>query len=200
MINTQVVRLNEDQISPVTPEILDTGQSLVDLRDRARHEGYEDGYQAGQEKAAEEAAISLQSFQENARQVFAALAEALENAKNLLNVEQQKLEQYAAKLSVEIAESILDHEVETGQISVLDTIQHALAMLPQGGEVIGRVNPVDLEFIQSGDLFPSLRLVPDQSVQRSGCILEIGSAMVDARLDIAIQRVRKELRLKAGVV
>ncbi len=199
MIDAQIIRLSEDQILPVTPEVLETSQSLIDLRDKARYDGYAEGYREGQEKAAEEAARNLENFQAKARQIITVLEEALESSKNLLEAEQQNLEQYAARLSVEMAESVLDHEIATGQISVLDTIRHALSMLPATGEIIARVNPGDLEFIQSADIVLPLRLVSDQSVQPAGCILEMGSAMVDARLDMAIQRIKKELAMKADI-
>jgi flagellar biosynthesis/type III secretory pathway protein FliH len=194
MINAQVIHTDEQKILPVNLEVLETTQSLADVRDRARHEGFESGYAEGLKEAARENAEKQRIFDEKCQTVLIILNKATEQAKQFIAVKQQELESYAAELAIDIAEAVISQEVSSGKITILDTIKHALAMLPSTGEMTGRVNPEDLEFIESNNLAANIHLIADPSITKASCVLEIGSSMVDARLDEAIARVKRELK------
>ena len=61
------------------------------------------------------------------------------------------------------------------------------------------MNPLDAQAL--GDLAQlgeSLTVVPDAAVGAGGCILEVGAAFVDARIETSMDRVRKVLDEATG--
>jgi|GEM_PF-4439764 len=193
MINTHVIHMDESEIITMIPEVLETTQPLADLRDRARHEGFEEGYREGLEKAQQESAEHLAIFDQNCQSILDILSVAIAKAEVLITEKKTELEKHAAIFAVELVETIISHEIEEEKINILDTINHALSLLPVDSEMVARINPEDMEFINSQKIDLRINLVADPAIEKAGCILEVGSAMVDARISEAIKRIKSEL-------
>ncbi|MBD3784479.1 MAG: hypothetical protein IE926_16285 [Micrococcales bacterium] len=106
----------------------------------------------------------------------------------------------AAGLAVEIAEALVGHHLEVDGCAARDAVVRALTEVPRGASVLVRLNPEDVELLAGSaddlaSLAPTatLELVADPSVERGGCLADVGDRTVDAQLSSALARVREVL-------
>jgi flagellar assembly protein FliH len=153
-----------------------------------------DGYRAGMEAAQAEAATAAERARAQIRSALDALASATAQAAVALRSEQKRLEAAAVNLSFDIAEAILAREVALAVDPGRDAAVRALAELPANGPATLRLHPDDVAAMGGIDMFGAeTKVVPDPSIGRGGCMLDVGAAMVDARIETALQRVRQIL-------
>jgi flagellar assembly protein FliH len=108
-----------------------------------------------------------------------------------------QIEAMVVDLALAVAGSILDREVATASDPGRDALVRALALAPDHETYLARVHPADLEAITAvAELAPgrTLELVADPTVGPGGCVVEAGSARIDARIDTALARVREVLQ------
>jgi flagellar assembly protein FliH len=89
---------------------------------------------------------------------------------------------------------VLASEVTTSADPGGEAITRALAETPANDHSVARLNPADVATL--GDtraLPPGVTVIADASVGRGGCVLEVGPAMIDARIETALERVRHVL-------
>jgi len=176
--------------------------------DRAAERGYADGYREGR-KAAEAELSNGRAHIEGLR--TGTVAE-LANTRAALGVAVSRAEEAyrdAANSSIEgfaeaafaLAEALVGRELELSPFPVIDALRRGLAEAPAGPTVL-RVHPTDASNLADAHSLDALSglapgrdvtVVPDNDVEPGGCILEIGSATIDARLSSAIERVRRVL-------
>ncbi|MBM6401462.1 FliH/SctL family protein [Phycicoccus sonneratiae] len=171
--------------------------------------GREAGREAGRREAAAEQAAWLERAEarlaadrdERARAFAAALAglgRATDDAVAGLTL--RDATDTAARLAVDIAEALVGHHLEVDGCAARDAVARALVEVPRGGTVLVRVHPDDAALLVDdedslGALVPTatLELVADPTVERGGCLADIGDRTVDARLSTALARVREVL-------
>ena len=76
-------------------------------------------------------------------------------------------------------------------------LRRALALSPEDGPTVVRLNPDDLQRIPAHvleQLPGSVRVVPDPRVEPAGAVADTGVCRVDAQLGPALDRVREVLR------
>jgi flagellar assembly protein FliH len=182
--------------------------------DRAAERGYAAGYQEGRRVADAELAevrAQIQGMRATAARELAgtrtALAAALTEAEASRAHSAQEAVDSVVGAAFALAEALLGRELGLSPHPVVDAIRRGLAEAPSGPTVV-RVNPSDASNLaDADDLDPfatiapgrEMSLVPDNAVEPGGCILEIGSATIDARLSTAIERVRQILLDDASV-
>ncbi|MBT9254941.1 flagellar assembly protein FliH [Phycicoccus sp. MAQZ13P-2] len=172
-------------------------------------EGREAGIAAGRREAAAEQVAWLERAEaaaaaeraEHARRVTAALTgigRAAEDAVAGLTV--RDVLTTAAALAVDIAEALVGHHLEVDGCAARDAVARALTEVPRGGTVLVRLNPDDAELLAAsaedlGALAPTsvLEVVADPTVERGGCLADVGDRTVDAQLSSALTRVREVL-------
>ena len=165
-------------------------QQILTMQEQAQA----DGYRVGMEAAQADAQAAAERAQTQIRSALDALAGATTQAAAALRSEQKRLEAAAVELSFDIAEAILAREVELAANPGRDAVARALAELPATGPATIRLHPDDLAAMGEGDVFPpETKVVADPSVGRGGCVLDVGAAMLDARIETALQRVRQIL-------
>ncbi len=171
--------------------------------------GRDAGREAGLREAAAEQASWLERAEaraaaerdERARAFSAALAglgRATDEAVSGLTV--RDVTNTAARLAVDIAEALVGHHLEVDGCAARDAVARALTGVPRSSAVLVRVHPEDAELLAGSPealaaLAPTatLELVADPTVERGGCLADVGDRTVDAQLGSALARVREVL-------
>ncbi len=104
----------------------------------------------------------------------------------------------AVVFGVSVAEELLGRELRSCDDTVLASVQRAVALVPDRGEVVVKLHPADLAVVQAeidqwstGGL--EISLAADQSIGRGGCVAVVGPLRIDAQLTPALDRVRAAL-------
>lgn len=167
----------------------DAGVDPQKIRKEGYEAGYRDGFLAGQQEgyrqgfAAAEQVFKEQQWQQHQRvqQLLNNLAEAIRNElTNFFN----RAEEAVTELALEIARKIIEVETKTNPEVVRKAVSQALQEL-KGGTITVRLNPEDFSLI--GDDLSSLnlsegvsvRMVPDETVERGGVVAESEQGFVD---------------------
>lgn len=161
-----------------------------ELRDAARLEGYEEGRAEGR--------VLLQREAER----WLSAAEALAGHKpRLLEEAKDQLVELAVALVAKILGPLAEGDAE----AVTRVTGRALAALSDRELLTIRVHPDDLQqlleakprLLQSVDGVKKLTVTEDHSVARGGCIVETPTAEIDARLDIQLEELARNLKKMA---
>jgi flagellar assembly protein FliH len=135
--------------------------------------------QAG--RAMEQAAVSLQNFQE---EIFSSHREQI------------------IRLSVEIARKILSKEIENEGYDITAILSEAMKAAPPGQKVIVHLNPEDMELymktLEEKQLTPpgNIELISDMQIGRAECIVETDRGMIECFIQEHLKQI--EEALKAG--
>src|SRR5205823_3826461 len=102
------------------------------------------------------------------------------------------IEDELAAAALSIAEAVIGRELAVTADPGADAIARALAFAPEGDAVV-HLNPADVHTLGAIECGRDIAVVPDPSVERGGCLLEIGACHIDAQLSTALDRVRETL-------
>lgn len=162
------------------------------LAKQAEAEGYEAGYHKGYSEGLELARHALDQEVANARSIAQALAQARQQML-------ESLEGEVVALALAIARKVIGEEASHNEQVIAHMVQRAVRQLGQRGPYRIRLNPQDARSLSErwkaqDDLGGAeWELVPDERVSPGGCILESGTATVDARLETQLELVQKAL-------
>ncbi len=151
----------------------------------------EKGYSEGMEKAGEEVADILGRAQADAN---ATIAAAYDERDKIL----EKTEPQVLSLSFDIAEKILQIELNRNDTAFMSLIQNALASIKAEKRVILHVNPADyVRFFKSREVTihtsngpVSAEVYNDPNSDSYACLIDTESGMVDAGVDAQISQIR----------
>jgi flagellar biosynthesis/type III secretory pathway protein FliH len=160
------------------------------IRELARAEGFE----AGRRAAAVEAAERFES-------AFAALGEALSQAREMRARTADEVERNAVNLGLQVAEKAISGAIETQPERVVDVVRGALRCLVERQRVVILVSPADLETVReaAGELVRSLggiehcEVQEERRVERGGAVVRSAAGEIDARLETKLERAREVL-------
>ncbi|MGO9581419.1 MAG: FliH/SctL family protein [Acidimicrobiales bacterium] len=194
-MRSAIMREDTAVLLVVRPETLAVDEdALVSERERAERDGWTAGYAAGLAKAGAEVEAAAAQARSRQDSVLRALDTAVDQARDVLVTEHDRLQHAAAELAFQIAEAVLARELQLSSSAGLEAIHRALAESPESDGAVVRMNPADVEAIgDASQLREGVTIVPDPSVGAGGCVLEVGAAIVDARIEAALARVRKVL-------
>jgi flagellar assembly protein FliH len=161
---------------------------LRDMARRGHREGHEaglrEGYQAGLEQAIGEVTARLGSA---LRALDGAAAQlAATDAVTLADLDDQ-----VADFALDVARAVIGRELAATADPGADAIARALALAPDRGDIVARLNPADVAALGDvGVLAPgrSVTVAPDPTVQPGGCLLDVGACRIDAPLGTALAR------------
>lgn len=124
----------------------------------------------------------------------AELARALRHIGELEASLTARLQSTMLELALSAAERIARERIGADDPVAARALREALDALPTIDGVVARVHPADIAAIQS-ELSAeidrqSLRLVPDESIERGGCLVGSASGIIDATLGVALDAVR----------
>lgn len=167
----------------IRPEILRRASVLKkEAYESAQKEGYDAGYQEGLEVGRKEA------FEKAEKEADAALSAQVKSMQNLVEAMSDPYQQIAqsvfeslAKLSLDLAETLVGEEVQSRHDWVLEAVQEAIGQLPDDSvqlEVI--LNPKDADIIQKYQQAhqKKWRLQTDDSVAVGSCKIKQGSSLI----------------------
>ncbi len=177
------------------------------LREQARTEGWAAGHAEGMAQA--EAAVARVEAEAQARllavqqrwesriaSTVAALTAACAQVDATPPVGGETFDQLVLGATLALVEDVFARELAVAAQPGADALRRALALSPEDGPTVVRLNPDDLERIDPvvlAGLPASVRLVADPLVEHAGAVAETGVQRVDAQLGPAMQRVRDVL-------
>ncbi|MFQ3548314.1 MAG: FliH/SctL family protein [Armatimonadota bacterium] len=156
------------------------------IRESARSQGYNEGYKQGISEGSDK---------------IVDLYRTLEGNLNAFNEDRavyfEKLEPEVLKLTIEIVEKIIRHEIKTNQEIVIRLIKSCLRRLKDKQDIFVRVSPkeVDEVRLRIEELLSvtagakEISILDDRRVNPGGCIIESPSGELDARIETQISRV-----------
>lgn len=164
--------------------------------EREREEAYRAGYQA----ALEEAAGRQQAQQGEAAARLTRAADALLTAAAELQAQREKAvtvaEDDMSALAFEVAEAVLQRELELSADPGREAVARALRLVPPQVEVTVRLHPDDAAAVDgtvTDDEGRLVSFVADPEIEPGGCVAEAGACRVDAQVATALARVRRVL-------
>lgn len=164
---------------------------------KSREIGYQEGLQMARMEIDRQKEEMSRTHDELSAQLSSALS-ALENARIELEkqdaMSMRDAERKAVELAYELCETILEREVSRSD-AVLESLERGVALLASREPSIVRCHENDVDTLRNVLPSGSVRVIPDESVSRGGCIIEAGAARVNARWESALERVRESLGL-----
>jgi len=169
------------------------GTSNALARARAVEAGRDEGFAVGY---AEGRVAALADAGDIVVRAAAALDAATADLAQRDAVEMVELGRGVVDLALQIAAAVIGRELDTAIDPGADAIVRALELAPDRGTMVARLHPEDAAtLVDTEALAPGrdLAVVADPSVERGGCVLEVGPARIDAQLSVALGRVADEL-------
>jgi flagellar assembly protein FliH len=166
------------------------------VRVEAVREGYADGYAEGLAMAYKEATTTKDELSRRAALAVDALALALRLTRETDLAMREELQSAAPRFAFTLVEELLAREMQLANDPGREAIIRALA-LDEGTQLVTvRMHPSDvatLGELTELDLGREVRVFPDPAVELGGALVEVGNAILDARLSTALERVRRVL-------
>jgi len=165
---------------------------LESMSTEAMQQGYEEGYTEGRQEAEERARNDYKEMLEEARTL---LDEAYQQKEKIIS----EAEPFLLELSTVIASQIIKQELDASPEKFVGLIQEHIMRFKEKDYITVCVHPADFEFIQSqrshlvsivnGET--EIKIVPDHSVTKKGCIIRTAYGSVDARIDTQIEEIKR---------
>jgi len=186
-------------IEEASQKAREVSESLVrEAEEAAKKRGFEAGMEEGKREAYSKAADELQVGIKNLGALVRSFSGAVEDGRRRLA---KAGERDLVTLALAIARKIVEREVVLAPESASQIAERAVALLSQRDAVELLVNPKDAETIESyvpelkrafSDL-ENLRVTPDESISRGGCIARTSVGSVDASIESQIDQIAREL-------
>lgn len=179
-------------MDPVTAAKAQYEQEMRDAYNLAFEEGRHEGEHAEQARL---------------RSALGAAEESIEALRDGEERWQGAIEENICALAVAVARHIIDREVADSPEILERLIRRALTEFPIDQPVRVRVNPTDLQIIQSNGGQSALdaltgtppreaNWIPDVRIARGGSVVEGRDRIIDGRIDTALERVYRRLTYK----
>ena len=164
-----------------------------------RAAGFDAGFAAGQDagRAAADAAYAelTATYQARLAAVVQASEDAVAEAMSGVTAVADAAARVTAGAAFAVAEAIVGRELALATAPGRDAVARALALAPDGVDLVLRLHPEDAGALATDEL-PAGRtvtVVADPTVAVGDCMAEAGWTRVDARIGSALERVRAVL-------
>ncbi len=112
-----------------------------------------------------------------------------------------EVQPYAVRIAVEVAKRIVRRELQTDPGLITRTVQAAFEQMSPAPGMRVRVHPIDAshlrrtirEVVTSPDQAECVEIVPDESIEQGGCVIEGQRGVVDARLRTQFEEIQARL-------
>jgi flagellar assembly protein FliH len=144
------------------------------------------------------------------RGLCVAAVRALEAAALQLRHAQDEFRTAAGEAIVSLAMTVAEHVCRRAIAQepglILGTVQDALRLLPESGDIVVRLHPDQValieehqrELVGTRDAPHGLRLVPDPEIEPGGCLVETPDCLVDASLPARLEEACRRLQGEPG--
>ncbi|RKD24199.1 flagellar assembly protein FliH [Ammoniphilus oxalaticus] len=159
--------------------------------EQARTEGYQAGFESGQLEGEQTAMREYETLLQEAQEV---LMEAGQEKQRTLG----EAETFLVRLSTEIAHKIVMETIEIQPDLVLGLVKETLRRVKERESVSIHVHPSDYSLLQAErkqilswvDEQVEVKVCPDKSVGRGGCIIRTSEGSVDATIDTQLNEIK----------
>ncbi len=170
----------------------DAQRRVAEIESEAKDAGFEQGQ--GDGRAAAQAEMDE-------------MLETMRGLVEMARVERHKIiegaEPELVRLSVAIAERILNQHVALDAGAVLEMTRSAITRLVNRETVTVRVNPADIETMRHNrerlmamNDIDNMRVIEDQRVDRGGVVIETDAGTIDAKVSTQLREVRRLLAVE----
>ena len=156
------------------------------IRVQAREEGYRDGQLQAQAEAGD---------------LVGQLVMLVQNASADQGQWARAAERDLVGMVLLIAERVIQRELGERHDLVVDAVRRGLQALDDVKSVRVRVNPIDIELLTeqwkqavAGAPLPETAIVPDERVQRGGCIIEAGEGKIDLQKQTVLEAIERAFK------
>ncbi len=170
----------------------------------ARTQGYATGWAEGRRAAEEQAHLAEAEAAERRRRdderreaehrdAVHSLLQAVAALEESTAVTCARVETHAVRLAAQLTEALVGHELSVAKAPGLGAVRRALALVP--GEPVARIRvaPCEASNPELAELAGAAVVIPDASLGRGDALVETATAVVDARVSTAVQRVLEVL-------
>ncbi len=184
-------RLIEEARERALKLVDDAERGVAEIESQAKSQGYQVGLGDGRAAAGAEMEEMLETMRGLVEMARAERHKIIESAESEI-----------VRLSLNIAERILNAHVALEPATVLDMTRAAITRVVSRETVTVRVNPADIELMREhrerlmamNDI-DNLRLIEDQRVDRGGVLIETDSGTIDAKISTQLREVRRVFAL-----
>jgi flagellar biosynthesis/type III secretory pathway protein FliH len=193
MAPSKILQDHNRELAIVTPEVLHlVEEDLRSERERTLSEAWDSGYADGLEQARTDAAREAEHARATIDLAQLALTEASKSAIGAFELEHRRLQREAVELAFVLTETVLVRELQLSDSPGMEAIARAVAEVPSGAAMTVRLNPADVRTIDvSSRPEDAPKIVADAAIGQGGCLLEVGTTVVDARIEAALGRIRQ---------
>ena len=179
-------------------DLPDPLEVLAEELDAVKAAGIAEGYRQATDELADAAAEARLRRAAEVTRAVSAFAQARSSLDEERLNAAEIVQGDVAALAFALTETILGRELALATSPGVDAVQRAMALAPDGDQVVVRLNPVDYRVVQEeldGSMVthPGMSLVPDETVEPSGAIVDVGPCRIDAQISPALERVRQAL-------
>lgn len=187
---------------PVAATIRDPRREAADAIARRRDLGYRDGYDAGMARAAVEIDAAIDDHRRNALrlgELTAAFERAIDDLARRDRVALADIEPAVVELAVALATELLGRELDSVESPVVDALNRVIELVPDRGPPTVRVHPADADTAREAVAADVVRwsdevaVVADATVERGGCVVDVGPCRIDGQFGRAVERMRDAL-------
>ena len=199
--NNQAQRIRqeaEDEAKNILDEANRKSQSLEnEIKQKVSQvekEATDRGYDEGREKGYQEGREEVERLVESLHRIISA---AIEKRNEIV----EESETQVINLVLRIANKVIKVISENQKNVVINNVVQALRKLKSRGDVVIRVNLVDLEltsehisdFMKMVENVKSITVLEDSSVDRGGCIIETDFGQIDARISSQLNEIEERI-------
>jgi flagellar assembly protein FliH len=153
------------------------GETLAQITDAVRQEGYQLGLKKGFEEGSSHARLEHEVNQQ-------AITHIADSMHKIVDLHQQQVTEDLLNLALDIAKSMIKNRLEVDRNAIVPVIEEAIQSLPyiqKPARII--VNPSDASVIRQAladTINGTWTVVENMEIERGGCLLETGANQVDA--------------------
>lgn len=205
--------VEEPEVSTFEQAMESTGAKLMSRRDRIYQEAYSSGHAAGfAEGFAEGKKLGeIEAFRQTAEErsqiiesQIATFAEALDSMGEAMHRAIadwfENAEPELANIAVLIAEKLIRRELKQDPLAIVEIVKQTLQEITHASSARILVNPQDVRFLDGREQellaaagsIRSIEFVPDETVH-AGCLIQTEGGSVDARIEVHLKNLIKEL-------
>ncbi len=167
----------------------DAERRVAQIEGEAKNRGLEQGVADGRAAAQAEMDEMLETMRGLVQMALAERHKIIETA-----------EPEIVRLSVAVAERILNQHIALDPHTVLEMVKSAVMRLVNREKVTVRVNPSDIEIMRSqreqlmamNDI-DNMRIIEDQRVDRGGIVIDTDAGTIDSKISTQLREVRRLL-------
>lgn len=186
-----------EQEEPTEDITSDVNLSMVKIQEEIQN-AYNQGFNDGQQTTTAAFQAQIQQHQKWLRNIDSVILELRQQYSQII----AELENQIIDLAIEIAKHILQTEALNNSEIVIQQARKAIKELDDDVIFSIKLNPENInilrkaksEIINDTALASKVKLIPDNSIEPGGCILETSAGTIYATLESQLEKVRNSLK------